>query len=51
MDPKHRDKVAFVRVCSGKFEKGMKVGGPQRCFVSPTCVCYVVDFVDFVVSS
>ncbi|KAI5066145.1 hypothetical protein GOP47_0018769 [Adiantum capillus-veneris] len=25
MDPKHRDKVAFVRVCSGQFMKGMKV--------------------------
>lgn len=25
MDPRHRDKVAFVRVCSGRFEKGMKV--------------------------
>ncbi|MCO5578799.1 hypothetical protein L7F22_032645 [Adiantum nelumboides] len=25
MDPKHRDKVAFVRVCSGQFTKGMKV--------------------------
>eukprot|EP00897_Mesotaenium_endlicherianum_P005399 jgi/Mesen1/4888/ME000244S04066 len=25
MDPKHRDKVAFVRICSGRFEKGMKV--------------------------
>ncbi|CAI7888807.1 unnamed protein product, partial [Closterium sp. NIES-53] len=25
MDPKHRDKVAFVRVCSGQFSKGMKV--------------------------
>ncbi|WIA15117.1 hypothetical protein OEZ85_001807 [Tetradesmus obliquus] len=25
MDPKHRDKVAFVRVVSGKFDKGMKV--------------------------
>lgn len=25
MDPKHRDRVAFVRVVSGKFEKGMKV--------------------------
>ncbi|EFJ24122.1 hypothetical protein SELMODRAFT_174352 [Selaginella moellendorffii] len=25
MDPKHRDKVAFVRVCSGQFKKGMKV--------------------------
>ena len=25
MDPKHRDRVAFVRVCSGKFEKDMSV--------------------------
>lgn len=25
MDPKHRDRVAFVRVCSGKFEKDMVV--------------------------
>ncbi|KAL6747846.1 peptide-chain release factor [Haematococcus lacustris] len=25
MDPRHRDKVAFVRVVSGRFEKGMKV--------------------------
>ncbi len=25
MDPKHRDRVAFVRVCSGKFEKDMTV--------------------------
>eukprot|EP00245_Coleochaete_scutata_P010362 TRINITY_DN3613_c0_g4_i1.p1 TRINITY_DN3613_c0_g4~~TRINITY_DN3613_c0_g4_i1.p1 ORF type:complete len:411 (-),score=80.80 TRINITY_DN3613_c0_g4_i1:330-1508(-) len=25
MDPKHRDKVAFIRVCSGQFSKGMKV--------------------------
>ena len=25
MDPKHRDRIAFVRVCSGKFERGMKV--------------------------
>lgn len=25
MDPKHRDRVAFVRVCSGKFEKDMMV--------------------------
>ncbi|MGB0713861.1 MAG: peptide chain release factor 3 [Gammaproteobacteria bacterium] len=24
MDPQHRDRVAFVRVCSGKYEKGMK---------------------------
>ncbi len=25
MDPKHRDRVAFVRVCTGKFEKDMTV--------------------------
>lgn len=25
MDPQHRDRIAFLRVCSGKFTKGMKV--------------------------
>ena len=25
MDPKHRDRVAFIRVCTGKFEKDMNV--------------------------
>jgi peptide chain release factor 3 len=25
MDPAHRDRVAFVRVCSGRFERGAKV--------------------------
>jgi peptide chain release factor 3 len=25
MDPQHRDRVAFVRVCSGTYNKGMKV--------------------------
>ncbi len=25
MDPNHRDRMAFVRVCSGRFKKGMKV--------------------------
>mmetsp|Transcript_17651 Transcript_17651/g.23237 ORF Transcript_17651/g.23237 Transcript_17651/m.23237 type:complete len:609 (+) Transcript_17651:70-1896(+) len=25
LDPKHRDRLAYVRICSGKFEKGMKV--------------------------
>lgn len=25
MDPKHRDRIAFVRVCTGKFEKDMVV--------------------------
>jgi len=24
MDPKHRDRVAFLRICSGSYEKGMK---------------------------
>jgi peptide chain release factor 3 len=25
MDPRHRDRVAFVRICSGRFERGMRV--------------------------
>lgn len=25
MDPHHRDRVAFVRLCSGRFERGMKL--------------------------
>jgi len=25
MDPSHRDRVAFVRVCSGRFQRGMRV--------------------------
>ena len=25
MDPSHRDRIAFIRICSGKFEKGMEV--------------------------
>jgi peptide chain release factor 3 len=25
MDPKHRDRIAFLRVCSGKYEKGLKM--------------------------
>ena len=25
MDPKHRDRIAFMRVCSGRFERGMKM--------------------------
>ena len=25
MDPKHRDRLAFIRICSGKFERDMKV--------------------------
>ena len=25
MDPKHRDRIAFLRICSGTFQKGMKL--------------------------
>lgn len=25
LDPKHRDRMAFIRICSGTFRKGMKV--------------------------
>ncbi len=25
MDPKHRDRIAFMRVCSGRYEQGMKM--------------------------
>jgi len=25
MDPKHRDRIAFVRLCSGHFQRGMKL--------------------------
>lgn len=29
LDPRHRDRVAFVRVCSGKFERDMEVLHPR----------------------
>ncbi|GAB4281066.1 MAG: peptide chain release factor 3 [Candidatus Promineifilaceae bacterium] len=29
MDPRHRDSVAFVRVCSGRFERNMTVKQPR----------------------
>ena len=29
MDRKHRDRVAFLRICSGQFERGMKVYHPR----------------------
>jgi peptide chain release factor 3 len=29
MDPKHRDRIAFVRICSGKFERDMLVFHPR----------------------
>ena len=25
MDPKHRDRIAFLRICSGKYTKGMRI--------------------------
>ncbi len=25
MDPRHRDRIAFLRICSGRYEKGMKM--------------------------
>ena len=29
LDPKHRDRLAYVRICSGRFERGMKVKLPE----------------------
>ena len=29
MDPKHRDRIAFLRLCSGRFERGMKLFHPR----------------------
>lgn len=29
MDPRHRDRMAFLRVCSGRFEKDMSVYNPR----------------------
>lgn len=29
MDPKHRDRIAFCRIVSGKYEKGMKLHQPR----------------------
>ncbi len=40
MDPKHRDRIAFLRVCSGTFERGTKYlhvrQGKQMRFSNPT---------------
>ncbi|MBE1236928.1 peptide chain release factor 3 [Phaeovibrio sulfidiphilus] len=40
MDPKHRDRIAFVRICSGHFKKGMKLThvrtGKQLTMHAPT---------------
>ncbi len=29
MDPRHRDRIAFVRICSGMFEKGMVINNKR----------------------
>ena len=29
LDPRHRDRLAYVRIVSGKYEKGMKVRRPH----------------------
>jgi peptide chain release factor 3 len=29
MDPRHRDRIAFARVCSGRFQRGMKAKHPR----------------------
>jgi|JI9StandDraft_1071089.scaffolds.fasta_scaffold00023_4 peptide chain release factor 3 len=29
LDPRHRDRVAFVRICSGKFEREMEITHPR----------------------
>ncbi len=29
MDPRHRDRLAFIRLCSGRFERGMKMHHPR----------------------
>ena len=29
MDPRHRDRVAFIRICSGRFERGMRVNNAR----------------------
>jgi peptide chain release factor 3 len=30
MNPAHRDRIAFLRICSGKFDKGMQVNHVQK---------------------
>ncbi len=29
MDPRHRDRIAFLRVCSGRFQRGMRVNNAR----------------------
>jgi peptide chain release factor 3 len=39
MDPAHRDRIAFLRICSGRFERGMRVRhhrtGKELCIANP----------------
>ncbi|OJX79624.1 peptide chain release factor 3 [Magnetospirillum sp. 64-120] len=39
MDPNHRDRIAFFRICSGRFKRGMKLkhvrSGKQMALVNP----------------
>jgi peptide chain release factor 3 len=30
MDPNHRDRIAFVRLCSGRFKRGMRLFNPRE---------------------
>jgi peptide chain release factor 3 len=30
MDPRHRDRIAFIRICSGKFERDMSIVHPRN---------------------
>jgi peptide chain release factor 3 len=51
MDPAHRDRVAFVRVCSGRFERGMplvncRTGREQRSSNAVTFLSQRRDTVD-----
>ena len=41
MDPQHRDRIAFMRLCSGKFRRGMKLtpsGSGKPCLLY-TSIC------------
>src|SRR4030081_2885782 len=43
MDPNHRDRIAFARLCSGKLSRGMKAKlvrtGENMSLSSPQCFC------------
>ena len=44
MDPRHRDKVAFVRVVSGRFDRGMKARSNtiEHCQTAAAVACRAV---------